>query len=140
MAALGEPHRFEVAMTLLEGPTSVGELTPKFGWPQSLVSHHIAILQQAGLVVMKREGRKRIYRLAEPREPGLKALLDIFRNSVREDAARRSRATGDGDRSMAAATSGSRIDSSGEPPEEPPGEGSEEPTGFPGPEIEDYLL
>jgi DNA-binding transcriptional ArsR family regulator len=94
MAALGEPHRFELAATLLEGPISVGELTPRFGWPQSLVSHHIAILQRVGLIDMKREGRRRLYRLAAPRDPALRALFDIFVDSVRGGTAGASGAAG----------------------------------------------
>jgi DNA-binding transcriptional ArsR family regulator len=80
MAALGEPHRFFLACRLRHRPYSVGELVEDTGWPQPLVSHHLGILSHAGLVVADRDGRRRLYRLADPVDPSLRALLGLLRH------------------------------------------------------------
>jgi len=42
---------------------TVGELTTKIGVSQPTVSHHLAILRDAGLVTAEREGRETYYTL-----------------------------------------------------------------------------
>jgi DNA-binding transcriptional ArsR family regulator len=84
MEALGEPHRFQLAVLLSEATRSVGEVVAATGWPQPLVSHHLAGLYRAGLVAVRRDGRRRLYRLAEPEEPSLASLLEIFLATLAE--------------------------------------------------------
>ena len=42
---------------------SVGDLTSKLGVSQPTVSHHLAILREAGLVNMREEGKQTFYTL-----------------------------------------------------------------------------
>jgi DNA-binding transcriptional ArsR family regulator len=64
--ALADATRLDVLHRLMEGPAAVAELVAHLGKPQSLVSNHLAVLKGAGLVASAREGRKSIYRLANP--------------------------------------------------------------------------
>ena len=82
LSALGDAHRFRLAMLLVDLPLSVGTLVAATGWPQPLVSHHLAILRRAGLVEAQPVGRRRLYRLAEPETPTLRSLLALFRSSA----------------------------------------------------------
>ena len=42
---------------------TVGEITTKIGVAQPTVSHHLAILREAGLMIIQREGRETYYEL-----------------------------------------------------------------------------
>lgn len=46
---------------------SVGEITDKMGVAQPTVSHHLAILRDAGLVNVREEGRQTFYTLNQDR-------------------------------------------------------------------------
>ena len=46
---------------------SVGEITDKMGVAQPTVSHHLAILREAGLVDVREEGRQTFYTLNQDR-------------------------------------------------------------------------
>ena len=64
LAALGDPTRLTIALSLLEG----GELCVcDLAWvterAQNLVSHHVRALRAAGLVRSRREGRMVMYAL-----------------------------------------------------------------------------
>ena len=82
LSALGDVHRFRLAELLLDRSRPVGELVAVTGWPQPLVSHHLATLRRAGLVEAQRDGRRRLYRLSLPEDPELQALLALFRSAV----------------------------------------------------------
>jgi DNA-binding transcriptional ArsR family regulator len=42
---------------------SVNEIVEALGWPQPMVSKHLAVLKKVGLVQERREGRQRLYRV-----------------------------------------------------------------------------
>ena len=48
----------------MEKPKHVGELQTLLGIPQSLLSHHLALLREAGLVDAIRDGKAVQYQLA----------------------------------------------------------------------------
>lgn len=62
---LADPTRLSVLETLMNGPQNVGDLMEQLDVEQSLLSHHLAILRDAGLVAATREGKSMIYQLAE---------------------------------------------------------------------------
>ena len=62
---LADPTRLSVLEALMNGPKNVGDLMAQFDVEQSLLSHHLAILRDAGLVAATREGKSMIYQLAE---------------------------------------------------------------------------
>lgn len=62
--AIGEPRRRAILDALATlGPLGVTALVAALGWPQPLVSKHLAILREAGIVTREQEGRERIYSL-----------------------------------------------------------------------------
>ena len=71
--ALADPSRRAILERLTRGESAVKDLTARFSISQPAVSQHLAALRQAGLVVERREGRLRYYRV---KPGGLKPLVD----------------------------------------------------------------
>jgi DNA-binding transcriptional ArsR family regulator len=66
-AALSEPHRRQILDLLRDGERPVGELVAHVGISQPGVSKHLRVLRDAGLVDVRRDGRRRLYALkADP--------------------------------------------------------------------------
>jgi ArsR family transcriptional regulator len=59
LKVLADATRLAVVEQLLAGPKRVGELQAKLRVEQSLLSHHLGVLREAGLVVADREGTER---------------------------------------------------------------------------------
>ena len=62
---LSDPTRLAVLESLMEHPKHVSELMTLLAVEQSLLSHHLALLREAGLVDAKREGKTMVYQLAK---------------------------------------------------------------------------
>ena len=62
---LSDPTRLSVLEALMAGSKNVGNLMEQLDVEQSLLSHHLAILRDAGLVEATREGKAMIYQLPE---------------------------------------------------------------------------
>ena len=62
-AALGDPQRRAIVQTLAEKEQSVQQLANELPISRPAVSRHLRLLKDAGLVVDRPEGAKRIYRL-----------------------------------------------------------------------------
>ncbi|MCX7717253.1 MAG: metalloregulator ArsR/SmtB family transcription factor [Candidatus Sumerlaeaceae bacterium] len=60
LAALGEPTRLRILMRLREGPATVGDLASELAVAQPSASKHLAVLRQAGLVEVRREGTRTV--------------------------------------------------------------------------------
>ena len=68
--AIAEPKRRKVLEVLGVKELSVNELVKKLGWSQPMVSKHLRVLKQVGLVSERRVGRQRLYRVnAEQLKP-----------------------------------------------------------------------
>jgi DNA-binding transcriptional ArsR family regulator len=64
---LAEPHRRQILDLLRESERAVGELVDEVGISQPNVSKHLRVLREAGLVDVRTDGQRRVYRLhAEP--------------------------------------------------------------------------
>ena len=61
--AVAEPRRRELLDALARGERSVNELVEQLGVAQPVVSKHLRVLREVGLVRVRDEGRQRIYRL-----------------------------------------------------------------------------
>jgi DNA-binding transcriptional ArsR family regulator len=59
--ALGNPIRAQIVEFLLSGERCVCEMTGPLDVSQPLVSHHLALLRDAGLVGMRSEGTRTYY-------------------------------------------------------------------------------
>jgi ArsR family transcriptional regulator len=65
-AAMGEPTRLKILQMLLQGRSTVGGLSSKLGVAQPSVTKHLAVLREAGLVELEREGISVWASVAEP--------------------------------------------------------------------------
>lgn len=66
---LANETRLAVVRQLLEGPKHVGEINASLGLEQSLLSHHLKILREAGLITSQRDGKAVLYALAPEFQP-----------------------------------------------------------------------
>src|SRR5436190_23846100 len=68
--AVAEPKRRQVLDLLGVSEHSVNAIVKKLGWTQPMVSKHLGVLKQVGLVSERRVGRQRLYRVnAEQLKP-----------------------------------------------------------------------
>ena len=74
--ALGDETRLRILEQLIAGECSVTDLTERVDIGQSLMSHHLRILREAGLVAVRREGRWIHYSTAEPALAACRLALD----------------------------------------------------------------
>lgn len=65
--ALGDPTRLRLLEFLLHDEHTVGECVAHVGLAQGRVSTHLACLADCGYVAARRDGRRTIYRVADPR-------------------------------------------------------------------------
>jgi DNA-binding transcriptional ArsR family regulator len=78
VAALGDATRRAIFDRLRRGPMAVGEIADGLPVSRPAVSQHLRVLKDAGLVTVRREGTRRLYRL-DPRGVGqLRAYFDEF--------------------------------------------------------------
>ena len=64
LRALGDATRLGVLQALLEKPLHVNDLMEKLKVEQSLLSHHLKVLRDAGLVQATRDGKAVLYQVA----------------------------------------------------------------------------
>jgi DNA-binding transcriptional ArsR family regulator len=60
---LAEPHRRRILDLLREGEQAVGDLVAALGISQPGVSKHLRVLREAGLVEVRTDAQRRLYRL-----------------------------------------------------------------------------
>jgi DNA-binding transcriptional ArsR family regulator len=78
--ALADPTRRAIFERLARGPTAVGELARELPVSRPAVSQHLKVLKEAGLVIDRRAGTRRIYQLDPEGVGALRAYLDRFWN------------------------------------------------------------
>ena len=61
LKAIADEHRLAILLLLAERQCTVVELTSELGVGQTLVSHHLKALRDAGLVVATPVGRSNVY-------------------------------------------------------------------------------
>ena len=61
------------------GELAVNAIVETLGWRQPQVSKHLAVLRRVGLVSVRREGRKRIYRVHPERLKPVSDWIKIYR-------------------------------------------------------------
>lgn len=76
--ALGDPTRRAIFERLAERPRAVGELAAELPVSRPAVSQHLKVLKDAGLVVDRPAGTRRIYQLNLAGVDALRAQLDGF--------------------------------------------------------------
>jgi DNA-binding transcriptional ArsR family regulator len=61
--AMAEPRRRQIVDLLAGGERPVNELVQALGLAQPQVSKHLRVLREVGVVVVREDGRRRLYRL-----------------------------------------------------------------------------
>ncbi|MGQ9513114.1 ArsR/SmtB family transcription factor [Thermodesulfitimonas sp.] len=79
LRALGHPLRLKIVEFLREGERCVCEIIPAVGAGQSVVSKHLLVLRQAGILEARKRGLRVIYRI---RDPAVLELCDLAREVV----------------------------------------------------------
>jgi DNA-binding transcriptional ArsR family regulator len=99
LRAIAEPRRRQILRLVRDVEMSAGEIASHFDVTRSAVSQHLRVLKDAGLLLERRNGTRRIYRirpqgLAELREfiDGLWELQLAALKRVAEAEERRGRA------------------------------------------------
>ena len=80
LAALGDATRRAIFERLADHPSAVGELASELPVSRPAVSQHLRVLKDAGLVIDRRAGNRRIYQLDPDGVGALRAYLDRFWN------------------------------------------------------------
>ena len=80
LAALGDPTRRAIFERLAERPRAVGELAGELPISRRAVSQHLKVLREAGLVIDRQAGTRRIYEVNPDGVGALRAYLDQFWN------------------------------------------------------------
>jgi DNA-binding transcriptional ArsR family regulator len=63
-SAVAEPKRRRVLEVLAGGDElPVNDIVGTLGWPQPMVSKHLGVLKEVGLVSVREDGRQRFYRI-----------------------------------------------------------------------------
>ena len=80
--ALGDPTRRAIFERVADRPSAVGELARELPVSRPAVSQHLKVLKDAGLVVDRPDGTRRIYQVAPDGVGALRAQLDRFWNQA----------------------------------------------------------
>ena len=95
MSVLAEPIRQTIFDRLADGPRPVGELAAELPVSRPAVSQHLKVLKDAGLVIDRKAGTRRLYQVDPAGLAILRTYLDqmwerslaSFEAAVREDDA-----------------------------------------------------
>jgi DNA-binding transcriptional ArsR family regulator len=93
LRALAHPGRRRVLELLAAGERTSGALAERCGWSKPAASQQLKVLRGAGLVDVRADGNRRVYRVRREGLAELRAFLDDFwlgRLAVLEDEIRRS--------------------------------------------------
>ncbi len=76
--AIAEPHRRQILDLIQDQELSSGEISTRFEVTRPAISQHLKVLEQAGLVTVRRQGTQRMYRARPEGLLELKRFLDSF--------------------------------------------------------------
>ncbi len=85
-AGLADPNRIMILYTLSQSARNVTELCKELDMPQPLVSRHLKVLRERGMVTTERRGTVIVYSLGDKR---LIQALDLLRAAMRDMLAKR---------------------------------------------------
>ncbi len=77
LKALADDTRLAVVRHLMKGECHVGAIQTELGIEQSLLSHHLKLLREAGIVESARDGKAVLYRLTPSMENQKDGVVDL---------------------------------------------------------------
>jgi len=85
--ALSDPARLEILEFLREGEKCVCEIVPYVGLIQPVISRHLKILKDCGLVIDRKDSTRRLYSITEPKifeiiDKATPELLDVLSKRI----------------------------------------------------------
>ena len=83
---LADPNRIMILYTLSQSPHNVTELSNELEMSQPMVSRHLKVLRERGMVTSQRNGTIVVYTLGDKR---LVQALDLLRAAMRDMMAKR---------------------------------------------------
>jgi len=97
LRALAEPRRPAILRLVRDEARSVGEIAAHFDISQQAVSQHLQVLRAAGLVDVRRDGTRRLYRVRPeglvPLRAFLEELWDDRLDALKREAEREERSS-----------------------------------------------
>jgi len=79
LQALSEPHRMAIVAMLADGERPAGDFVDALPISQPTVSKHLSVLREAGLVAVRKDAQRRLYRLNPAPLAELDAWLQPYR-------------------------------------------------------------
>jgi DNA-binding transcriptional ArsR family regulator len=80
LKVLGEPQRIAILRLVRERELPAGEIATHFKITRQAISQHLRLLTNAGLLKLRRDGTKRLYRVQKEAFGELQTFLDVFWN------------------------------------------------------------
>ncbi len=101
LRAIAEPRRLQILHVIHESELSAGEVALHFDVTRPAISQHLQVLAAAGLVTVRREGTRRLYRARPEAIAEIRAFLDEYwtgrLTDLKAEAESEERRTADGD-------------------------------------------
>src|SRR5215475_12332508 len=84
LRALSDPTRLRIVALLEKDELSVNELQEITHMGQSRISTHLGLLQDAGLVAPRREGKRTFYRLSQTADAAAREFIQVAVRGAKE--------------------------------------------------------
>jgi DNA-binding transcriptional ArsR family regulator len=78
LRAISEPHRRAILRLVRDTELTAGEIASQFEVTRPAISQHLNVLKEAGLIVERRLGTRRLYRARPEGLAELRSYLDEF--------------------------------------------------------------
>lgn len=78
IAALSEPRRRDILQLIQGGELASGDIASRFAVTAPAISQHLKVLEDCGLVAVRRAGTKRYYRVRREGFEELRMYIDRF--------------------------------------------------------------
>lgn len=83
LQVMAEPHRQRILRLVWDQELAAGEIAQQFDVTFGAVSQHLRVLREAGMVSVRRDGNRRLYRVDQDRlAPWRPVLEDIWSSAL----------------------------------------------------------
>lgn len=85
LKAMADETRMKILQYLLNGEQCACTIVPYIGKAQPTVSQHLKILTEAGILDMRKDGIKVLYKIKNDRVPRIMKILDLQRTEIKKE-------------------------------------------------------